>query len=54
MLTGRPAEIDDFTLRFAAQFDGLSILHLRQMHQPSRQRLIELALATARSELRPR
>ena len=48
-----PAAIDDFTLRFAALLDGLAILHLRQMHQPSRQRLIDLAMTTARSELRP-
>jgi AcrR family transcriptional regulator len=48
-----PARLDDFTLRFAAQLDGLAILHLRQMHQPSRQRLIDLAMTTARSELSP-
>ena len=46
-----PAAIDDFTLRFAALLDGLAILHLRQMHHPSRQRLIDLAMTTARSEL---
>lgn len=46
-----PAAIDDFTLRFAALLDGLAILHLRQMHQPSRERLIDLAMTTARSEL---
>jgi len=45
------AAIDDFTLRFAAQLDGLAILRLRQMHQPSRKRLIELAMTTARAEL---
>jgi AcrR family transcriptional regulator len=49
-----PAAIDDFTLRFAAMLDGLAILHLRQMHQPSRARLIDLAMTTARSELTPR
>jgi AcrR family transcriptional regulator len=48
-----PAAIDDFTLRFAALLDGLAILHLRQMHQPSRERLIDLAMTTARSELSP-
>lgn len=48
-----PAGIDDFTLRFAAMLDGLAILRLRQMHQPSRKRLIELAMATARAELSP-
>ena len=47
-----PAVVDDFTLRFAALLDGLSILLLRQMHQPSRERLIALAMTTARSELR--
>jgi AcrR family transcriptional regulator len=49
-----PAVLDDFTLRFAAMLDGLAILCLRQMHQPSRPHLIELAMTTARSELRPR
>ena len=48
-----PAAIGDFTLRFAAQLDGLAILRLRQMHQPSRKRLIALAMATARAELAP-
>jgi hypothetical protein len=46
-----PAAVDDFTLRFAALLDGLAILRLRQMHQPSRKRLIELAMTTARAEL---
>jgi AcrR family transcriptional regulator len=46
-----PAAVDDFTLRFAALLDGLAILRLRQMHQPSRKRLIELAMTTARVEL---
>jgi hypothetical protein len=49
-----PADIDDFTLRFAALLDGLALLCLRQMHQPTRERLIELAMATARAELTPR
>ena len=48
-----PAAIDDFTLRFAALLDGLSILRLRQMHQPSRKRLVEMAMTTARAELAP-
>jgi AcrR family transcriptional regulator len=48
-----PAAIDDFTLRFAALLDGLAILRLRQMHQPSRKRLLNLALTTARAELSP-
>ena len=46
-----PAAVDDFTLRFVALLDGLAILRLRQMHQPSRRRLIELAMTTARTEL---
>ena len=45
-----PADISDFTLRFNALLDGLAILRLRQS-QPSRKRLIELAMATARAEL---
>jgi AcrR family transcriptional regulator len=48
-----PADIDDFTLRFAALLDGLAILRLRQMHQPSRKRLLDLAMTTARAELSP-
>jgi hypothetical protein len=43
--------VDDFTLRFAALLDGLAILRLRQVHQPSRKHLIELAMTTARAEL---
>jgi AcrR family transcriptional regulator len=46
-----PAALDDFTLRFTALLDGLAILRLRRMHQPSRKRLIDLAMATARAEL---
>jgi AcrR family transcriptional regulator len=46
-----PVAIDDFTLRFAALLDGLAILRLRQMHQPSRKRLIGLAMSAARAEL---
>ena len=46
-----PAAIDEFTLRFAAQLDGLAIFRLRQMHQSARKRLIGLAMATARAEL---
>jgi AcrR family transcriptional regulator len=45
------AAIDDFTLRFVALLDGFAILCLRQAHLPSRKRLIELAMATARAEL---
>ena len=46
-----PANIDDFTLRFASMLDGFAILRLRHMHQPSRKRLIGLAMTTARAEL---
>lgn len=46
-----PTAIDDFTLRFTALLDGLAIQRLRRMHQPSRKRLIELAMTVARAEL---
>jgi hypothetical protein len=46
-----PADTDDFTLRFTALLDGLAVQRLRQMHQPSRNRLVELAMTTARAEL---
>jgi AcrR family transcriptional regulator len=46
-----PAAMDDFTLRFAALLDGLAILRLRQMHQPTREHLIGLAMTAARAEL---
>lgn len=46
----RPAALDDFTPRFTALLDGPAILRLRQMHRPSRKRLIDLAMA-ARAEL---
>jgi AcrR family transcriptional regulator len=46
-----PVAINDFTLRFAALLDGLAILRLRQMHQPSRKRLVGLAMTAARAEL---
>ncbi len=49
----RPATLDDFTLRFSALLDGLAVLRLRQMHQPSRKHLTELAMTTARAELAP-
>jgi AcrR family transcriptional regulator len=48
-----PASLDDFTLRFNALLDGLALLRLRQLHQPSRKLLVELALTTARAELAP-
>jgi len=48
-----PASLGDFTLRFNALLDGLALLRLRQLHQPSRKRLVELALTTARAELDP-
>ena len=44
---------DDFTLCFSAMLDGLAILRLRQMHQPSRKHLTALAMTTARAELTP-
>jgi AcrR family transcriptional regulator len=46
-----PADTGDFTLRFTALLDGLAIIRLRHMHHPSRKRLIELAMTTARAEL---
>jgi AcrR family transcriptional regulator len=44
---------DDFTLRFAAMLDGLAIQLLWHLHRPSRKRLIELAMTSARAELGP-
>lgn len=46
-----PDAVDDFTLRFAALLDGLAILRLRHMHQPALERLVSLALTSARAEL---
>jgi AcrR family transcriptional regulator len=46
-----PAAIDDFTLRFAAQLDGLAIVSLRQMHRPTRKHVVDLAMTAARAEL---
>jgi AcrR family transcriptional regulator len=46
-----PADIDGFTLRFCALLDGLAILRLRHLHQPSRKRLTDLAMTAARAEL---
>jgi len=48
-----PAAIDDFTIRFTAMLDGFAILRLRHMNKPSRTRLIELAMTSARTELTP-
>jgi hypothetical protein len=48
-----PRSLDDFTLRFNALLDGLALLRLRQLNQPSRKRLVELAMTTARAELTP-
>ncbi len=48
-----PEPASDFPLRFCAVLDGLSVLFLRQMPDLSPKRLAELALNTARSELRP-
>lgn len=33
--------------------DGLAILRMRQLHQPARKRLVQLAMTTARAELAP-
>jgi AcrR family transcriptional regulator len=46
--------IEDFALRFAAVLDGLGLQGLRQMHQLSRERLMELAMQAARAELAAR
>ena len=48
-----PGAIDDFTLRFVALLDGLALQRLRQLHQLSRKRAIELAMNAARAELTP-
>jgi AcrR family transcriptional regulator len=48
-----PVALDDFTLRFSALLDGLAILRMRQMHQPARKRLVQLAMTSARAELAP-
>jgi len=49
-----PSEaVDDFTIRFTAMLDGFALLRLRHMHKPSRKRLIELAMTSARAELAP-
>jgi hypothetical protein len=48
-----PDAIDDFTLRFVALLDGLALQRLRQLHQLSRKRVIELAMNAARAELTP-
>jgi AcrR family transcriptional regulator len=50
----RPGDIDDFTLRFVALLDGLALQRLRQLHQLSRKRVIDLAMNAARAELTPR
>lgn len=42
---------DVFTICFCALLDGLAILHLRQMPDVPRTRLIELAMNAARAEL---
>jgi AcrR family transcriptional regulator len=48
---GLQGATDDFTIRFCALLDGLAILHLRQMPDLPRTRLIELAMNAARAEL---
>ena len=46
-----PASLDDFTYRYIAVLDGLALQGLRQMHQVTRKRLVELAIQTAHLEL---
>ena len=46
-----PASVDDFTYRYIAVLDGLALQGLRQMHQVTRKRLVELATQAARLEL---
>lgn len=41
----------DFTICFCALLDGLAMIHLNQRPYLPRERLIELAMATARTEL---
>ena len=43
----------DFTICFCALLDGLAMIHLNQRPYLPRKRLIELAMATARTELAP-
>jgi len=43
----------DFTVCFCALLDGLAIIHLTQKPYLTRERLIELAMATARTQLTP-
>ena len=48
-----PDNLDDFTYRYIAVLDGLALQGLRQMHQVTRKRLVELAIQAARLELAP-
>jgi AcrR family transcriptional regulator len=43
----------DFTICFCALLDGLAMIHLNQKPDLSRERLIGLAMATARTQLTP-
>jgi AcrR family transcriptional regulator len=43
----------DFTICFCALLDGLAMIHLNQKPYLPRERLIELAMATARTQLTP-
>jgi len=43
----------DFTICFCALLDGLAMIHLNQKPYLPRERLIELAMATARAQLTP-
>ncbi len=49
----RQAQPGDFTICFCALLDGLAILHLHQRPDLPRERLIELAMNTARTQLTP-
>jgi AcrR family transcriptional regulator len=44
----------DFTICFCALLDGLAIIHLNQKPYLSRERLVDLAITTARAQLAPR
>lgn len=48
-----PGPSDDFSLRFCAVLDGLSVLVLRQMPELPPEQLTELAMKTAHAELGP-
>ena len=47
------SSVSGFALRYCAELDGLSVLHLRQMPELSSAELTDMALSTARAELTP-